>query len=237
MKASMLLAAVLCCAMTGAAWAQDHKHDYGKGHDAHAGQPAGEKPGGMPEMGEAEQAWMEAGTPGEMHKWIAKGVGTWDATVKMMMPGEPEQESKATVTTRMMFDGRYAHSRFQGSFMGQPFEGLSTLGYNKAAGRFESVWIDSMSTMTMFATGHLDAAGKVLTLTGEMMDPATKKPIKQKMVTTWKSDDRFVDEMYHEMDGKEVKVMEIVYTRAKGHADENEKHPGGGADKHAPGKH
>ena len=32
-------------------------------------------------------AWMKAGTPGEMHNWPARGVGTWDAVVKMMMPG------------------------------------------------------------------------------------------------------------------------------------------------------
>ncbi len=230
MKASTLLVAVVCCAMTGAAWSQEHKHDDGKGHDAHAAQPTDEKPSGKPEMGEAEKAWMESGEPGEMHKWIAKSAGTWDATVKMMMPGQPEQESKATVTTHMIFDGRYAHSKFNGEFMGMPFEGLSTLGYNKAAGRFESVWIDSMSTMTMFATGKLDAAGKVLTLTGEMMDPATKKVIKQKMVTTWKSDDQYVDEMYHEQDGKEVKVMEITYKRAQGAAKEH------GATKHAPAK-
>lgn len=222
MTASKLLVAVVCCAMTGAALAQEHKPQDGKKPDAHAAQPAGDKKGGMPEMSDADKAWMEAGTPGKMHEWIAKSAGTWDCTIKMMMPGQPVQESKGTMMTKMVFDGRYAHSMFKGTFMGMPFEGAATMGYNKAAGKFEGTWMDSMSTMTMFTTGTLDDAGKVLTMTGQMVDPTTKNVIKQKIVTTWKNDNQFVDEMYHETDGKEMKVMEITYNRAKGAAKEKD---------------
>jgi hypothetical protein len=221
MKASKLMMAMVCCAMAMPAMAQEHKPDAGK-KDVKAVQPAGDKKAEMPAMSAEDKAWMEAGTPGKMHEWIAKGAGTWDCTVKMMMPGEPVQESKGTMTTQMVFGGRYAHSMFKGTFMGQPFEGAATLGFNNATGKFESTWVDSMSTGTMFTTGTLDKDGKVMTMAGECMDPSAKKMFKQRSVTTWKNDNEMTEEFFHEKDGKEAKVMEITYVRAKAAAKEKD---------------
>jgi hypothetical protein len=214
MKASKLLMAMVCCAMAMPVGAQESKPEQGK-KNAHAAQPAGDKKGEMPAMGDEEKAWMEAGTPGKMHEWIAKGAGEWDCTVKMMMPEQPVQESKGKMSVKMVFDGRFSHGSFSSDFMGMPFQGVATLGYNNVTQKFEGTWIDSMSTGTMFMTGTLDAEGKSLTLIGEFADPMTKKMIQQRNVSTFKGDNQMVDEFYHKKDGKEAKVMEITYTRSK----------------------
>lgn len=212
MKTTKLLAAAMvCCALvTGTAMAQESRPDK---------PAAGGQPGEM-DMQAAMQAWEEAGKPGEMHQWIARSAGTWEATVRVLMPGMPPEESKGTMVTEMVLGGKYAHSMFKGEFkMGgeaMPFEGAGTLGYNNATKKFESTWMDSMSTATMFSTGALDAAKKVLTMTSEFMDPASKQMVKSREVTTWKNDNEYTMEFFHEMGGQEMKVMEIIYKRTKG---------------------
>lgn len=221
-KTSKLMMAMTCCAaMSGAALAQnDHskKVDPSAKPAAAPAQPAGEKKGGMPAMSEMERAMMEAGTPGEQHAWIAKGVGTWDCTLKAMMPDQPVQEMKGTMTTEMILGGRYSRSMFKCDFMGMPFEGIATLGYNNTSGKFESSWMDNMGTATTFMSGSVDKDGKVMTLTGECIDPMTKKPCTMRQVTTMRSDNEIFEEFYKTIDGKEAKGMEITYKRAKGAA-------------------
>jgi hypothetical protein len=226
MKTSKLLVAMVCCGLTGVAMAQDQKPKAPESvkkamQDAKEQmQPADKKDAPAQTPSADDMAWMKAGEPGEMHKWIAKSEGSWDATVKMMMPGMPPSESKATMTTMMVFGGRYAHSSFKGDFMGMPFEGVATLGFNNSTGKFEGTWMDSMSTATMYVSGTMDSATKAVTMSGEFMDPSKNKMVKQRQVTTWKNDNEFTDEFYHSVDGKESKVMEISYTRAKAAAKE-----------------
>ena len=155
---------------------------------------------------------MKAGTPGEMHTWLARGVGTWDAVVKMMMPGEPSSESVGTLKIEMILGGRYQHGHFKGDMMGMPFEGFATTGFNNLTKMFEGSWIDSMSTATMTTKGTLE--GDKLILKGEMIDPVKNKPIKERQVMSCSGNDKMMAEFYHELDGKEVLVMSISYTRA-----------------------
>lgn len=207
-----LTAAVVCCAMSGAALAQhDTKADPKGALKKVEAQVADKK--GEPTAADMEKAMMEAGTPGEMHKWIARSAGSWNATIKILGEGQAS-ESKGTMTTEMIFGGRFAHSMFKGDFMGMPFEGVATLGYNNTSGKFESTWADSFSTATMFMTGSVDKDRKVLTMTGDCIDPMSKKPCKMKQVSTVRGDNEMFEEFYKTVDGKETKEMEITYTRA-----------------------
>lgn len=167
---------------------------------------------GAPNEAAIMEAWMKASTPGKMHEWLAKGCGDWDAVVKMMMPGEPSTESKATSHIEMIFDGRYQKGTFKGEMAGMPFDGISMMGFNNVTQQFEGTWMDSFSTGVMYVTGKMD--GDRLVTAGEFADPMTGKMIKQRMVTTRMGEDKFVDEFFHEMDGKEVPAMTITYTRA-----------------------
>lgn len=174
-------------------------------------------PAGMPSEMTPEQkaemdAWMKAGTPGDMHKWLARGVGTWDAVVKMTMPGEPSSESVGTMKVEMVLDGRYQQGHFKGDMMGMPFQGISTTGYNNITKMFEGSWMDSFSTAIMTTKGSME--GEKLVLKGEMMDPAKNKMIKERQVFSYPASDKMLAEFYHEIDGKDVLVMTISYTKA-----------------------
>lgn len=176
---------------------------------------------GMPAMSESMQAemkaMMEAGTPGEMHKWMAKMTGDWTATIKAFVPGMPESTDTGTMKVSMLFDGHYSRSHMKSTFMGQPFEGVGTLGFNNTTGKFESTWVDSMSTMTMMSTGSLDKATNTLTMTGQSVDCLTKKNAMTREVTTFKNDNEWGFVMYMTKEGeKEAKVMEINYVRSAG---------------------
>jgi hypothetical protein len=175
--------------------------------------PTAAKPPEMPADKQAEMdAWMKASTPGDMHKWLARGAGTWDAVVKMMYPGEPSSESKGTMFIDMVLGGRYQAGLFKGDMMGMPFEGIATTGYNNMTKMFESTWIDSFTTATMFSKGTLD--GDKLVMKGEMIDPTNGKTIKERQVCSYTGSDKMLSEFYHEIDGKDVLVMSISYTRS-----------------------
>ncbi len=177
-----------------------------------AATPAGMPPEMTPEQKAEMDAWMKAGTPGDMHKWLARGVGTWDAVVKMTMPGEPSSESVGTMKVEMVLDGRYQQGHFKGDMMGMPFQGISTTGYNNITKMFEGSWMDSFSTAIMTTKGSME--GEKLVLKGEMMDPAKNKMIKERQVFSYPASDKMLAEFYHEIDGKDVLVMTISYTKA-----------------------
>ncbi len=63
--------------------------------------------------------------------------------------------------------------------------------------------------------GTMDAAGKTLTMQMTGTDPLTGKESRMRIVTRWDGDDKMIDEFHERKGGKEVKTMEIVYTRAK----------------------
>ena len=51
--------------------------------------------------------------------------------------------------------GRYVIGKFAGTMMGQPFEGMSTMGYDNAKKMFTSTWVDNMGTGIVHYDGHL----------------------------------------------------------------------------------
>src|SRR5687768_3314565 len=54
------------------------------------------------------QACIEAGTPGEMHKRLAKAAGTWQGKSTMwMVPGADPINSECTATVTPIMDGRF----------------------------------------------------------------------------------------------------------------------------------
>lgn len=161
------------------------------------------------------KAWTEYMTPGEPHKLLAAQNGKWEGKVTMWMtPDAPPTESKGTVVNRMILGGRYQEGKFTGTFMGQPFEGESILGYDNAKKVFISTWIDNMGTGIMTVEGPWDPATKSITFTGEMLDPTTGKKCKLREIMTFIDDKTQKMEMYNTMPGmKEYKSMEILYTK------------------------
>jgi hypothetical protein len=169
-----------------------------------------------PGMSAADMAAMEkAATPGEPQKKLGRLAGDWTFTNRMWMaPGQPPMELTGTMHGELLMGGRYVEHHWKGSFMGQPFEGRGTDGYDNVAQHYVSSWLDNMGTGITQTTGTCDAAVKVCTYTGEMWDPATGKKTTTKSVITWIDDNNFKNEMFGPgPDGKEAKMMEITAKR------------------------
>ncbi|HXU31574.1 MAG TPA: DUF1579 domain-containing protein [Thermoanaerobaculia bacterium] len=163
------------------------------------------------------EAMTKAMSPGEHHKLIGKYVGDWTYGLKMYMdPNGPPSESSGTVHSEWMLGGRYVASTWKGTFMGQPFEGHGTDGYDNVAAHYVNSWIDNAGTGIMYMTGTPSADGKSITYGGDMMDPMSGQKTVTKTVITWLSDDSFKNEsFYTDATGKLVPSMVIVANRKK----------------------
>jgi hypothetical protein len=161
------------------------------------------------------KAWQESMTPGPMHEMLASRVGEWKAEVTMWMdPSQPPSTSEATTVCESMLGGRYFKSTHTGMMMGMPFEGFEISGYDNVKKKFFNVWIDNMGTGMMVSEGTYDEATKTLTYTGQMTEPmGTDMNVRE--VITAPDKDHSTFEMYMDMGGKEIKNMEIKYTRVK----------------------
>jgi hypothetical protein len=165
---------------------------------------------------------MELAKPGENHKLLAGGVGSWTYTVKWWMsPDAAPSESMGTTVTRATMGGRYFISEHtgkmqmpgpDGKMMDMEFKGMATEGYDNVKKKFVASWIDNMGTGIIRMEGDYDAATKSLTYRAEQeMMPGMKMKIREVIKFTDKDHRMF--EWYEDRDGKEVKTMEIAYTR------------------------
>ena len=185
--------------------------------------PQGEMqlPPGM--TAEDMQACMEAGTPGEMHEFLASSAGVWQGKNKMWMTPEMKEpmvsECTATITTAM--DGRFTKCEMVGDMPGMgPFNGFGIYGYDNVGQEFQSTWIDNCGTGMMNGTGELSSDKKTLTWKFTYNCPIQKKPTTLREVEKFTSKDSKTLEMYSidPKSGKEFKMMEIAFTRKGGAA-------------------
>ena len=171
-----------------------------------------------PEMTAEQKAMMEAyqaaGTPGAAHAQLAKMEGTYDLSVKSWeAPGAPPTIEKGTATRKMIFGGRVMVESVDSTMHGQAWQGHGMNGYDNVSGKHWSTWNDSMSTGVMLSEGSCDDKG-ACEFKGSWNDAVTKGKINARMTTRWTDENTEVFEMYTPgKDGKEMKMMEITYTR------------------------
>lgn len=163
------------------------------------------------------QACMIAGTPGEMHQKLARHNGTWSGTNTMWMaPGSEPMTSKVSAKATTVMDGRYVQWNFDGEIPGMgPYHGLGYAGYDNAAGKFISTWLDNHSTGIMRGTGVLSNDGNTLTWTYEYFCPIRKSMATMREVQTYKGDDSITLEMFgaDPKSGKDYQMMKIELKR------------------------
>jgi len=177
-------------------------------------QTGNQPPQMTPEQKAEMEAYMKAGTPGAPHQTLASLAGNYDLKVRSwQQAGAPAMEDKGTATRTMTLGGRVLVEEFNSSMMGTPFTGHGMMGYDNVTGKYWSTWNDSMSTGLMVSDGTCDAQ-KNCTFTGTWNDAVKKAPVKARMTTRWTSPTTEIFEMYAPgKDGKEMKMMEITYTR------------------------
>lgn len=159
------------------------------------------------------EAWARASTPGEPHARLAQMEGDWDLEIQMWMdPDAPPIVETGTASSRMEFGGRFLVEEVNSSFMGQPFRGLGTHGYNNLTGEYEATWIDDHSTAIHTHRGQME--GNQLVLTGRYPDAVTGEWKETRGVLTFVSPTEMRYASYEVSDdGNERKVMEITYRK------------------------
>ena len=165
---------------------------------------------------EMMQKWAEYATPGEAHERLAKLAGDWDYTMKWWMSPDAEpEESSGTMSAALTMDGRFLVEEWDGTAMGQPFNGRGTTGYDNFNQEYVSTWIDNMGTGIMVSTGKYDEAQDALVTTGTFDDIMTGEKDKTMRGVQKILDDNTVHfEAYVPgQDGQEFKTMEIHATR------------------------
>ena len=166
------------------------------------------------DMQKIMEIYAKAGTPGAPHKELAKLEGSWITTSKgWMEPGKPPVESTGACEQKLLLDGRYLQQIYTGDMMGQIFTGISLLGYDNHTKKYQSVWIDSMSTGVYFFEGTASKDGRTITQESRYDDPV-KGPSLWRTVTRIKDDNTQEFEMFLTPKGKkEEKMMEMTITR------------------------
>jgi len=172
---------------------------------------------GQPEMSPEEMMkyYEKVGAPGPHHAVLNAVVGEFDAKGAFWMdPSAPPVTSGGHSANVWVLGGRYIQMKYEGDFMEQQFTGIGYLGYDNMTKRYQSTWMDSMSTLIMFMQGDMDEATKTITWKGKMPDPITGQTMLVRETLRIASPDRHVIEWFQAYpDSEETKTMEIVYTR------------------------
>lgn len=165
------------------------------------------------------KAWEDFATPGDMHKWMAKGAGSWscDSVAQWMDPAAPPTYSKASSNEKMIMNGLYSEGEFSSNMMGMPMTGKSITGYDKVKKKFVSTWIDNMGSGIVRMEGSYDEATKTLNMSGKQSDPGTGGESDIRQEQKWVDDNTYILTMYGTgHDGKtEQKFMQGTFKRKK----------------------
>jgi len=163
---------------------------------------------------EMMKKWMDYMTPGKMHDMMAKSVGEWTYVSKWWDdPSAPPTVSEGRAVYEMILGGRYLKSMSYSDVMGMPMEGMNILAYDKATNEFFSFWIDNLGTGMTTARGKYDEKTKVVSMKGTMVDPMSGSEIEYRQTMKFIDDNNQLFEMYMINEGKEVKSMELAFTR------------------------
>jgi hypothetical protein len=185
-----------------------------------AGQPEFKLPPGW--TAADMQACMVAGTPGKMHEYLAKGVGVWHGKQSMWMaPGAEPVTNETVSTVTPWMDGRFVKCEMSGEIPGMgPYTGFGAYGFDNAAGKFVSVWVDNHSTGIMNGVGELSEDGKMLSWKYTFHCPITQKPAVMRDVETVTGPNTKTIEMFSvdPKSGKEYRMMRIELTRKSAQA-------------------
>ncbi|MEO8339834.1 MAG: DUF1579 domain-containing protein [Nitrospirota bacterium] len=160
------------------------------------------------------EAWKKLATPGERHKQLASLAGSWTTKTKEWMePGKPPTEADGSVEMKMLLDGRFLQQDFTGEMMGQPYTGMGITGYDNLRKKYVSIWLDTMGTGPFMMEGTGSADGKTITLKGQHAEPGGGHMTHRAVWKIVDSNTQTFDMWGNHGGGKEMKVMEIVYTR------------------------
>lgn len=153
---------------------------------------------------------------GPEHMRLHELVGEWDIETTLWFSAEAKgQTSKATETMKKGPGELWVYSAYEGTFMGEPFIGRFSMGYDQNRKKYVGTWMDNSNSSMTQLIGDYDKKKKAITYQNSTMGKDGKE-FKFRSVMTFKDKDHHTYAMYFPgADGKEFKAMEFKYTRKK----------------------
>jgi Protein of unknown function (DUF1579) len=154
-------------------------------------------------------------TAGPEHALLKEDVGSWDASIEMLMPGAPAMPpSKGVEVNAMSCNGLCLVTDFKGEVMGAPFQGHGVTTWDPSRKVYTGGWSDSMAAGLATTEGTWNPAKKVLTST--MLTPdGTGGTVKMRSTVEYIDGKRVFSLFMPGPDGKEMPSMRITYTRQR----------------------
>lgn len=160
------------------------------------------------------ELWKKLAQPGEPHRQFASLAGSWTtATKEWMEPGKPPIESTGTAEMKMLLDGRYLQQEYNSTMMGQPYSGMGITAYDNLRKKYVSIWLDTMGTGPFTMEGTASPDGKTITLKGQHDEPGGGHMVHRAVWKLVDANTQTFDMYGTHGHGKEMKMMEIMYTR------------------------
>jgi len=94
---------------------------------------------------------------------VLAGVGEWEGTFTMFMPGAEPMVFPCAETVVAVGD-YWTTSTFRSDMGGMPFAGASSLGYDADKKQYVGTWLDSTTTYLTVMHGDFDAAKNMLVM-------------------------------------------------------------------------
>ena len=165
---------------------------------------------------ELRRAVEQAASLSKYHKNLKSIRGKYEQTIQWWAaPGAEPKESTCLADTEWILGGRFMMQTFEGKWLDKSFEAIGILGYDKGAGQYNSVWMDTLGTKMLLSKGTLDDSGKAITMHGEYVDPVSGQTVKTRMIMQMpdrKGETSF--EMYRTTsDGTEYKFLDLISKR------------------------
>jgi hypothetical protein len=160
------------------------------------------------------ELYKQLATPGDPHKLIASLAGSWTTnTREWMEPNKSPVETTGSAEFKMLLDGRFLYSEYTGQMMGQPFSGVEITAYDNLLKHYVTAWMSTMGTGIFLMEGTASTDGKTITLKGQHPEAGGGFMTHRAIWKIVDSNTQTFDMYGAHHGGKEMKMMEIKYTR------------------------
>jgi hypothetical protein len=151
------------------------------------------------------------------HQWLHQLAGQWEADLEVFAgPGKPPLKLKSTDNTRQI-GGLWILSEGEVTPPGMPYTRALILGYDPQKKKYVATSVDSVSTHIGTYEGTLDAAGKTLTLEGQIPSPfdPSKSATVRETIEARSPDQKVVTTSVQGEDGKWFTLVTVNARRKK----------------------
>jgi len=168
-----------------------------------------------PARGQPPAATTARNDPGPELARLDALAGQW--TVRQSMwpdPARPPVVDRGEATLTPVLGGRHLRQELRIDSPKGAFHGLGYLGFDDAAQRYDSLWMDVNFNGMILAHGRYDPSKNSYELTGTVPDPGHRGAmLALREVLRVRDADHFTFEYYERHDGRERLAVRLEYTR------------------------